>query len=79
MLYLSAIFGVVEWVITVKYMWFLRGIMLFRVFSVALFYSSSFSNIQRDNFSEEEVSHKSDFLCHSLFHIGNLQDCKGVT
>lgn len=38
---------------------------------------------QHDNFSEKEVSHKishkSDFLCHSLFHIGNLQGCKGVT
>lgn len=53
--------------------------MLLRVFSVALFYFSSFSSIQHDNFPEEEVSHKSRFLCHSLFHIGSLQDCKGVT
>lgn len=61
-------------------MWFIRGIKLFRLFSVvALPFFCTFSNIQHDNFSEEEISHKSDFLCRSLFHIGNLQDCGGVT
>ena len=59
----------------------MKGIKLFRVFSVvvALPFFCSFSNIQHDNFSEEEISCKSDFLCRSLFHIGNLQDYKGVT
>lgn len=62
-------------------MWFMRGMKLFRMFSVvvALPFFCSFSNIQHDNFLEEEISRKSDFLCRSLFHIGNLQDDEGVT
>lgn len=57
------------------------GIKLCRVLSViaALPFFCSFSNIQHDNFSEEEISCKSDFLCHSFFHIGNLQAYKEGT
>lgn len=59
----------------------MRGIKLLSVLSVvvALPFFCSFSNIQHGNFSEENITPRSDFLCHSPFHIGNRQDQKGVT
>jgi len=64
-------------------MWFIMRVKLCRIFffccCISLFLLLLQYPNKHNNFSEEEISCESDFLCHSFFHIGNLQGYKGGT